>query len=146
MNFSNLEKPLQNLTFFKKNISFKQLVNATGGPTRVIGGHTADIYYLPYNKIPTFIKLAKLFSKQFTFSEVAISTINACIEDRLASPALHGINVWDESREYPWLNFGNFTRDRQLEFYHPVKWSHILKDSEEHRQFLCNTVLPFLPG
>ena len=105
---------------------------------------TADIYYLPYNKILTFIKLAKLFSEQFTFFEVAISTINACIEDRLVSPTLHGINVWNKSREYPWLNFDNFTRNRQLEFYHPVKWSHVLKDSDEHKQFLCNTVLPFL--
>ena len=112
---------------------------------RMIGGHTTDIYYIPHRFLETFSKLATVFSEHLVFFEAAVTTINACIEDRDGTNPLYGINVWNvNTRNLPWINFSNFTNRMHSHFYHPVKWSPLLNNSMDHQDFLCQSVLPFL--
>ena len=57
------------------------MVKVTGGELRLVGGHPADMYYIPKKYLKDYATLLKVFFKHLVFLEAAIITVQACIED-----------------------------------------------------------------
>ena len=54
----------------------------TGDEQRMLGGHTADIYYVPRKYLTQYAELLKPFFNHTSFVEAVVTTVLSCIEDR----------------------------------------------------------------
>ena len=60
---------------------YRKLIRQTGKEWRVTGVHHTDIYYIPYQLMESFSKIAKVFYNKKVFVEIATDTIQTCIEN-----------------------------------------------------------------
>ena len=59
-----------------------QLVKATGGELRIVGGHTVDMYYMPTKYLQNYTTILKVFFKHLVFLEAAVTTVHVCLENK----------------------------------------------------------------
>ena len=98
----------------------------------------ADIYYVPKSKVKDFVTIASVFFKHAAFLEVAVPFTLTCIHDG-SIRQIDGIAQSDQRfRKRPWDNINYMYNDRNLVFYHAVKWSKVLRKHKKYRELYCN--------
>ena len=60
-------------------------MNVTGDELRMIGGHSADMYYVPARYLHQYAFILKIFCNHSTFVETTVITVLSCIEDRIST-------------------------------------------------------------
>ena len=48
----------------------------------MVGGHTVDMYYMPIKYLEDYTTMLKVFFKHLVFIESAVTTVQACLEER----------------------------------------------------------------
>lgn len=120
------------------NKCLKTLSNLNHSEFHVNGGYS-DIFYIPHYLGDSFAQLLALFHEHNVFLEIAIPTVFRCLVPDTEMEILQGKQVWDKSRNEPWVYF---TKNdlAYKSFLHPVKWSYLDKGSNEHKSLFCSVV------
>ena len=135
----HLEKQQHSDVFYK---CYKQLIMFNGAELRPNGAYS-DIYYIPSNLQQEVLELFEHFLKHKVFVEIAVPSVINCLVGKDYVEPLPGKQLWDETRDTPWLYFKN-AEIVGKKYLHPTKWSYINGGSLEMQKFYCNSVIPYL--